>query len=53
MKNIEIVRMDNQGRGIGYIDGKIVFVPNTLISEIVDVEITSSNTFSLEGKVVE
>jgi len=31
--NIEIIRMDNQGRGIGFYNNKIVFIPNTLPEE--------------------
>ena len=37
---VTIERMDHQGRGIGYIDGKIVFVERALPGEIVDIEIT-------------
>jgi len=53
MNLVKIVRMDHQGRGIGYIDNKIVFVPNTLIGEEVKVEITKEKKKYLEGKVVE
>ena len=37
-KKIEIVRLDHNGRGIGYLEGKITFVPNTLPGEIVEIE---------------
>ena len=32
---VEILRLDHNGRGIGKIDGKTVFVPNALPGEIV------------------
>ena len=44
--------MDHQGRGIGFIDGKIIFIPNTLVGEIVDVEITKIKNNYMEGKVL-
>ena len=50
--NIEIKRLDDQGRGIGYIDGKIAFIPNTLINEIVDIKITKETTKYYEGNVI-
>lgn len=51
--NVEIVRMDHQGRGIGYIDGKIIFILNTLVGEIVKVKIKKEKKTYLEGEVVE
>ncbi len=45
--------MDHKGRGIGYIDNKIIFVPNTLVGEEVAVEITKNKKKFLEGKVIE
>jgi len=53
MNLVKIVRMDHKGRGIGYIDGKIIFVPNALIGEEVKVEITKEKKNYLEGKAVE
>ena len=47
-----IDRMDHQGRGIGKIDNKIVFIDNALPNELVDVEITYENKKYLEGKVI-
>lgn len=47
-----IERIDNFGRGLGYIDGKVCFVANALPSEIVDVEITHSNKKFIEAKVL-
>ena len=50
--NIEIVKLDDQGRGIGYIENKITFIPNTLINEIVDVEIIKDTSKYYIGKVI-
>lgn len=33
--NIKIEKYDNQGRGIGYYNGKIVFIPGAIVGEIV------------------
>lgn len=52
MKTVEIVRMDHHGRGIGYIEGKIVFVPNTLVGEIIKIEIKVEKKNYLEGKII-
>ena len=50
--NIEIVKLDDQARGIGYVDNKITFIPNTLISEIVDIEIIKETSKYNIGKVI-
>ena len=47
-----IEKIDNFGRGLGYIDGKICFVPNALPGETVDVEITYSTKKFIEAKVL-
>ena len=36
---IDIEKLDDFGRGIGYIDGKITFVPNTVPGDIVNINI--------------
>ena len=46
---IEIKKLDNEGRGIGYFDNKIVFVNNALPNEVVDVEITKNKKKYSEG----
>ena len=43
MENIKIEKLDNQGRGICFIDNKITFVPNTLPNEVVDIKIIKEN----------
>ena len=40
--NILIKNLDNFGRGISYINNKIVFIKNALPGEIVDIKITTS-----------
>ena len=49
--NIEIVKFDNNGRGIGYVDGKIIFVPKTVPGDIVNVKVTIEKKNYLEGKL--
>lgn len=44
--------MDDLGRGIGYIDEKIVFVPKTIPGDIVDILITKNKKKYMEGKVI-
>lgn len=50
--NIKINSYDHEGRGIGKIDGKVVFVPNTIPGEEVEVEIINNKKNYLEGKVI-
>ena len=47
-----IDRLDHQGRGIGKVNGKTIFVYNALEGELVDVEIIYENKKYLEGKVL-
>lgn len=51
METVEIVRMDHKGRGIGYINGKVVFVPNALVEEVVNVNITKDKKNFLEAEI--
>lgn len=48
---VNITKMDNLGRGIGYLDGKIIFVDNALPDEIVDVDIISDTKKYCVGKI--
>lgn len=52
MQKVEIERLNDQLEGIGYIDGKIIFVPKTIIGENVDVDITYDAKSYLRGKVL-
>lgn len=46
-----IDRLDHQGRGIGKIDNKTIFVYDALPNELVDVDIIFENKKFMEGKV--
>lgn len=48
---IEIINLDHRGRGIGRINNKIIFVPNTIPGEIVNVKITVEKKKYMEGIV--
>lgn len=50
---VKILRLDDQGRGIGYIDNKIIFIPNALPEEEVIVEIEKETSKYYVGKVIE
>ena len=50
---ITIEKLDDKGRGIGYTNNKIIFIPNTLIGEIVTVNITKETTKYYVGEVIE
>ena len=53
MKSIvEIKKLDHQGRGIGKIDGKVIFVANTCIGEEVEVEVIKNSSKYMEGRVI-
>ena len=52
MNKIKIERLDDFGRGIGYIDNKIVFVENALPGEEVNIEITNEKKNYCEAKVI-
>lgn len=53
MYDVVIDRLDHQGRGIGYIDGKIIFVKNALPGEIVKVKIVKDGKKFYEGNIVD
>ena len=52
MVKVKIERLNDQLEGIGYIDGKIVFVPKTKVGEEVDISITLENSKFLRGEVL-
>lgn len=53
MKNItEIKKLDHQGRGIGYIDNIITFIPNALVGEQVEVKLTKQSKKYNEGEII-
>ncbi len=49
---MEIVNYDNNGRGITYLNGKIVFVSNTIIGEDVEIKIIEDRKNYMIGEVV-
>lgn len=51
--NLEIVKLDEFGRGITYIDGKITFVPLTIPRDIVRVKLTKEKKNYNEAIVLE
>ena len=51
--DIKIERMDDQGRGIGFINNKIVFIPDTLIGEIVNIKIIKETSKYYLGEVID
>lgn len=48
---VRIVRMDDFGRGICYVDDKITFVPNSLTNDLLDIEITKETKKYNIGKI--
>lgn len=48
---MEITSLDHNGRGIGKLDNKIVFVENTLPNEIVDIKILREKKNYIEAEV--
>ena len=52
MEKVIIEKLDNQGRGICFINNKITFIPNTLPTEEVEVEITKEAKKFNEAKVI-
>ena len=50
---VEIVKFDNLGRGIGYLNNKIIFVPKSVPQDIVKVKITKSKKNYLEGEIID
>lgn len=52
IENIEIKKIAAEGKSIAYIDDKVLFVPNTIPGDLVDVQITRKRKSFLEGYVV-
>lgn len=50
---VEVVKFDNFGRGIGYINNKIIFISKTVPGDIVTVKITKEKKDYLEGSLLE
>lgn len=52
LENIEICKIAAEGKSIAYIEEKVLFVPNTVPGDIVDVQITRKRKSFMEGFVV-
>ena len=50
---LNIKKFDHYGRGISYLDDKIIFIENTIPDETVEVEITNETSKYFIGKVKE
>ena len=53
LMRISVVRMDHLGRGIGYNEGKVIFIPKAIPGDVVDIEITNSYKKYDIGKIIE
>lgn len=52
LENVEIQKIAAEGKSIAYVDEKVLFVPNTVPGDIVDVQVTRKRKSFLEGFVV-
>ena len=50
---LEIIDIDDSGKGLSKIDGKVCFINKALPKEIVKIKITNDNQKYLEGKVLD
>ena len=50
---VEVVRLDDLGRGVAYVDGKITFVPKTIPGDIVRINITKEKKKFNEAECLE
>lgn len=49
---IKIEKLDHQGRGIGFLNEKIVFVPFALPGDVVDIELVKEKKNFCEGNII-
>lgn len=49
---IKIEKLDNMGRGIGYINEKVIFIPKSLPGDVIDAKITKESKKYYEGKLI-
>ena len=52
LMRISVKRMDHLGRGIGYNEGKVIFIPKAIPGDVVDIEITNSYKKYDIGKII-
>lgn len=53
LEKIEISKIAAEGKSIAYVDDKVLFVPNTVPGDIVDVQVTRKRKSFLEGFVTQ
>lgn len=51
LENIEIQKIAAEGKSIAYVDDKVLFVPNTIPGDIVDVQVNRKRKSFMEGFV--
>lgn len=52
LENIQIEKIAAEGKSIAYVDDKVLFVPNTIPGDVVDVQVTRKRNSFQEGFVV-
>lgn len=50
---LKIEKLDHSGRGIAHLHDKIVFIPYTLVDEVVEVEIVREKKSWMEGRMIQ
>ncbi len=53
MVKVKIERYSNQLEGIGYVGGKIIFIPKTKIGDVVEAEITEEKSNYYRGRITD
>ncbi len=53
LENVRIEKIAAEGKSIAYIDDKVLFVPNTVPGDIVDVQVTRKRKSFMEGFVTQ
>ena len=53
MQEVKIEKIAAEGKSIAYVDEKVLFVPNTIPGDIVDVQVTRKRKSFMEGFVTE
>ena len=48
---VEVIKFDNLGRGLGYINNKIIFIPKSVPGDILEIDIVKEKKNYLEGKI--
>ena len=51
LENVKIEKIAAEGKSIAYIDDKVLFVPNTVPGDVVDVQVTRKRKSFMEGFV--